>query len=115
MDQRITRIITFTDSENYGAIFQAFALYRYLELRGKNVRLEHHVRYREYNVIGLVYSALQFVLGQGIRLKRTRGFWNDHVIFSKGREWNTDDIALFGSDQIWQKLCLTKESTSILV
>lgn len=101
MDQRITQIITFTDSENYGAIFQAFSLRQVCLNFSESVEFLKHNRQADRRLKFRVYHLIRLLLGLRMRMKKTEAFQAEHCPFAEAHRGSGSKYIL-GSDQIWQ-------------
>ena len=112
-------VLTYHRSQNYGALWQAYALSTFLQNKGYDTHIidywpEYHKRIYKRKIIDwqvirtlpflskikhICYSARLYAL-QTIRFRRTDNFVKHYLRLTKSRHF---DVCIYGSDQIWRK------------
>lgn len=103
-------IITITDSINYGAIWQSFALYKYISNLGVDVRMiNYNPKYKKKSALFFLKEKIQLNLLRK-RISRSNTFKRNNVIFTNTVYKDINDlkadppdsnIFIVGSDQVW--------------
>lgn len=103
-------VITITDPINYGAIWQSFALYKYISNMGMDVKMiNYNPKYKKKSALFFFKEKMQLNLLRK-RIWRSNAFKRNNIIFTNTvyRDINDlkaeppdSDIYIVGSDQVW--------------